>query len=852
MISAKTAPLGGSPEDLQWRMPISPLDYPDRNPVLSEEERRGIEHLLSLSSWQWRAFEQHLALLERITKPLLDVIMLFQQRRPKSLVSRKHFIDHLLGQVLQTNTLYWGWSSSMWETVIQTIPTRPKEVAQRREPGHTSSASPDLILTQLAAYLLTGRLHLAREKPLRVLAFGEIVFGPSLVQAAIDRVKGPWLATGYSDRGRNQEDLIHVLILALLVNHHPSLEVLTASVLKQACALNLRKDLAHRFGQLHRVLMDLAIISDDGLQQTETRPATMLFEDEFVRDIHPRWVAWLRAFWQQTPLSQHHRTEIAGHVLMACRWLAQHYPQVTEPSQWTREIALAYVAYVCNEATIFDYASPLLRQRLAKKLEERQGELLKPASMSARLQGLRAFFRGLQKYSYEIDGRLEPHLEINWNPADLFATPEQVRTQIQPNPRNIEEEAWLKLVWTACTLNAEMVKEVAPRTTYPLLLQRAVALVWVTGCRRSDEIRRLPLDCVRSEWAPEMVDEQGVQLEEAEHLWYLHVPSNKYRGNFWTPIPRYTAEAILAWKAVRPKNQPLLQDRKTGKLTAYLFQYRGKKIGEAYITDHLIPLLCKAAGLTSEPGKPYKDAMGPITSHRARSSTAYYLKAMGMTPYDIGKLLGHTNPNRTLPWYLKENLHQLGRMYRKANPLDRTVHALLDTDAAGRGEPCVFYYLTDSAQGRPRMCGNPNFRVCYHQLQCAECAAYIETELAEVIERRPGALHISVPIPLPEQLVEDLTRRDEGSPVGEVPSPPPIPSAAFHFNKKVAAYIAGPSSQSTSEFDQMRARLRDLEAQLAAKGKQDARNVSIRLLKQEIGELKKRLAELERNQLDNP
>src|SRR5258708_4815740 len=41
-------------------------------------------------------------------------------------------------------------------------------------------------------------------------------------------------------------------------------------------------------------------------------------------------------------------------------------------------------------------------------------------------------------------------------------------------------------------------------------------------------IRRLPLDCVRSEWAPEMVDEQGVQLEQAEQLWYLHVPSNKF------------------------------------------------------------------------------------------------------------------------------------------------------------------------------------------------------------------------------------------------------------------------------------------------------------------------------------
>ncbi len=134
MSSVHTAPLAGSPETLQWRMPISPLDYPDHNPLLSEAERRGIEQLLSLSYGQWRAVAHQLAELERITKPLLDVIKLFHQRRPKSLVARKHFLDHLLGHVLHTNTVYWGWSSSRWETVIQTIPTRPKDVAQRRTP----------------------------------------------------------------------------------------------------------------------------------------------------------------------------------------------------------------------------------------------------------------------------------------------------------------------------------------------------------------------------------------------------------------------------------------------------------------------------------------------------------------------------------------------------------------------------------------------------------------------------------------------------------------------------------------------------------------------------------------------
>ena len=66
MSSVQTAPLAGSPESLEWRMPISPLDYPDRTPVLSEAERRGIEHLLSLSYGQWRAVAHQLAELERI------------------------------------------------------------------------------------------------------------------------------------------------------------------------------------------------------------------------------------------------------------------------------------------------------------------------------------------------------------------------------------------------------------------------------------------------------------------------------------------------------------------------------------------------------------------------------------------------------------------------------------------------------------------------------------------------------------------------------------------------------------------------------------------------------------------
>ena len=847
MPTTKIIPRADQGDELTFRLPILPIDYSDRNPALSEEERRGIESLISLSSApHYRAFEQLAEKLARITKPLFDVLALYRQSRPKSPVSRKLFLGYFMGHVLRTNTLYWGWSKETWEYIIDTAPQRPCEPARRKEPGYININNPTHILVHLVAYLLADVIYLAGRNPFPARFLGEIIFGSHAMQKAITKAKEPWLATGYANERTSEDDLARAMSLALLVNHHPALEALTASTFQRLSEMDLRRKMVkNRVEQLHRVLIDLEILAPEA---PRVKQAGQLFRAEHLTGIHPRWIAWLQAFWRQTPISLNARTTITNQMLVACRWLASHYPHITEPAQFTREIAVRYVAYTCNEATAYDFVSPAFQQRFSHLVKRRQTDALQPTGKSHRIQGVKSFFRSLQKYSYEVDGRMEPRLAINWNPADTLATPESVKAQIQPNPRNVQEEAWLKLVWTACTLNADMVKEILPGSKYPLALLRAVALVWVTACRRRDEIRRLPLDCVRREWAPEMLDENGVQIEPAEDLWYLLVPTNKFRGIFWSPIPQYTGEAILAWQAVRPKNQPLLPDRKTGQPTEYLFQYRRRTLGQGFINNHLIPLLCKAAGLVDEQGNPYQDAIGPITSHRARSSTAYYLKAMGMTPYDIGKLLGHTNPNRSLPWYLKENLHQLGRMYRKANPLDRTVHALLDTDAAGKGDPCVFYYLADSPEGRPRLCGNPNFRVCYHQLQCAECAAYIETEMAEVIEKRPGVLHMSVPIPLPEQLVEDLTKQEEGVPTGEFPPPPPIPSTAFHFNKKVIAQIGEVRNQNTGELDQLHARLVDLEAQLATKGKQDTRNVSIRLLKQEISECRERLAELETRQ----
>jgi len=203
-------------------------------------------------------------------------------------------------------------------------------------------------------------------------------------------------------------------------------------------------------------------------------------------------------------------------------------------------------------------------------------------------------------------------------------------------------------------------------------------------------------------------------------------------------------------------------------------------------------------------------------------------------------VLGHTDPLKSLPWYLREDKHRLGRAYRKANPLERYVAAILDTNAHARQEPCVFYYLADGPDGRPRMCGNPHFSRCIHQLQCIECEAFIDHEQAEAIEKREGAIVISVPITLPPQMVAELNEQDEAGSDAKVKletlPPPLLPGPAFHFNKKV------PMRSPTNAAEDLRERLAQVEAQIAKKqGKTDRRSASFQALLKERTELQARL-----------
>lgn len=118
--------------------------------------------------------------------------------------------------------------------------------------------------------------------------------------------------------------------------------------------------------------------------------------------------------------------------------------------------------------------------------------------------------------------------------------------------------------------------------------------------------------------------------------------------------------------------------------------------------------------------------------------------------------------------------------------------------------------------------------------------AFIDHEQAEAIEKREGAIVISVPIPLPPQVVAELNAQDEAGRDAKLKLdmlPPPIlPDPAFHFNTKV------PIRSVPTEAEDLQARLAQVEAQIAKKqGKADRRSASLQALLKERAELQTRL-----------
>jgi integrase len=732
-----------------WRWPIALTGY-DRTPALSAVEADALRSLGDdgLRAWA-RADRAEFAALERLLRPLADARAARETRSRHGALAADAAVAEVLRWCAAEGTSYWGWERATW---IRMLGTDQQAFAGAHPRWVDRSARHYLIGL---AYLLRCFVDLRRLGEFKRVPLAEKVFGSERIHRALDTVDGVLRAWGYQ-RPTAGPGFPRIVSEALLANASPRLSDLTPAVLD---ALRAAPDLTvgdhSLLHQLQRGLAALGLAASPGVTGGIAPP---------VEGVSAIWQEWVTRWEATSVLTRRGRRHVRTCLLKVGRWLAATHPEGDDPARWTRDLCAAYVAAV-ERMRVGEHV-----QR-AKGLEARLGQPLAARSKEAYLGALRQFFRDCQEWGW---------FPRRFDPSRALATPRSIKALIGPNPRVIADEIWAKLLWAGLNFEpADLPRGSTGACFYPLELVRALALTWLFGGLRSDEIARLRVGCIRRQRemtaAPGDIASGTVPAE----VCFLDVPAHKTGTAFTKPVDPLLGQAIRTWEAVRPAQPPLL-DPRTGERVGLLFCYRARRVAPTYLNHAVIPALCRKGGV------PLSDARGRITSHRARSTIAsqLYNAKEPMTLFELQEWLGHRSP-ATTQHYARITPTKLAQAYADAGYFARnvrTVEVLIDRDAvesgaAARGEP--WQYL-DLGHG---YCTYSFFEACPHRMACARCDFYVPkaSTKAELLEAKGNLQRMLEAIPLTEderaavedgaQAVDQLLCRlaDVPTPAGPTP-----------------------------------------------------------------------------------
>lgn len=530
-------------------MPIVPEMY-DQSP-LSPEEWQALELYTTTraDSKTGQALQKQLV---RFNQPLTDLYELRYQSVQGQLRTDLH--RFMQRQVLRLGKMYWEWSAQEWKEIL--CPT-PAQFNVRHGRLNMNSLR---VLIMDAAYLLGEVSDLRNVKMgLHGIEAAQTYFGTELVDEQWKRMLSVLAGRGYGEgRGSIGRVQQHLCMLFLL-NRSPYLEDLTEELLMEVGTGNRSRQWSQR--KVTNGLYDLGLLVP---REEEKLKLPTQFEQE---GMAPEWFAWCMAWYARAvDLTLLVRQGYVHRILAVGRWLQERFPDIREPSQWTEDLALCFRSDLCSW-TSGQYGSRRGRHTLT--IKGKLGHPMRSYGIAHYLTSMRRYLTDLTKRPYAVHGEPAQRISLDFVPREVLTTPAPIRKALDAaSPRDINVQIWAKLAIAAATLSTNDL----PKTTrYPLSFYRALALVWVTSARRPNEITRLRLDCLREEWAPDMLDEDGQPVEHVtlEHspeqlppdraksktvkLFYLHIPAGKNRGPFWIWIPDYVAAAINEWKRERPK-----------------------------------------------------------------------------------------------------------------------------------------------------------------------------------------------------------------------------------------------------------------------------------------------------------
>lgn len=689
---------------------LEPL--PDLIPTLTQAEQQALAGRQAYyQAHRWARVAECQERLSRLVSPF-DLIFSRVGGHP---TEYRVALNILMTEMHRCQTPWWTWPEAHWCQLLQ-----PSRAAFGQCHGHSDrhDGPAGRLLLLACAYLPGNFGAFAHVGQFAQVAFARRVFGTEPLQTAIQRVAAEMKRMGLG-ASLIKYTMHTVVAYALLLARSPNLGDLSAGLLER-----VRSEMAPSFRKvcvpLSRTLCRLGILAQP------LSPARMgAHPRSGINDTVPvEWLAWCDRWLAASTQAPKTRKAKFTILMKVGRWLATHYPEVTSPEQWARDLAAQWVAAV-DRMTVGDWIHP------ASHLPPRLfGKPIMPNTKATFLATLRTFFIDCQQWGW-IPTRFDPRRSI--------ITPRSVQALRGPNPRVIADAVWAKLIGAGLSLTKadlpatvhrirrkglppEGYAEVRPQPWYPLELVRALTLTWLFGGLRSDEIKRLRVGCIRWQ-APDPSSTANLPHERPitpDRVCLLEVPVHKTGTAFVKPVDRLVGEAINAWEQIRP---PAVAgwDMKTGESVQFLFVYRGKRIGQSYINDTIIPMLCRKAGV------PEADTRGPITSHRARPTiaTQLYNAREPMNLFELQAWLGHYSPEST-QHYVKITPTKLAEAYQDAGYFDRNVRmieVLLDQEAiqsgaAANGEPWKYY---DMGHG---YCTYDFFDQCPHRMACAKCSFY--------------------------------------------------------------------------------------------------------------------------------
>lgn len=698
----------------KWVWPIDTAQYDHQVELTAAENVALAKWVKRLQQSEQFLPEDDWVVLERIWRPIRDVLGWFEpDTKPcaRALFCRNKAQRYMAYQIHASQQVYWGWHDAEWQTFIKTTIKQHKA----HEVNHDLMA---------LAYILGGVRHFYLTVPHQPDRFASKLFGYQPVQNAQTLVAEQLRAWGYGECGLDTT-VRRMLSVLLIENGSPYLYELGEAVFRQvyeAVNENDKPWLVRISRVLHHLNRVAFVLKEPGPKKPDTTAT--------VANISEEWVSWYQRWRDTSTLAPQTKHYMYYNMLKVGRWLAAHHPDIASPAQWTRDIAVEFVAAV-DQMCIGDYNSSARQQS-----QPHAGQPLRPAAKVSILRAISIFFRDCQAWEW---------IPIRFDPKRWFATPRSIRAKMGPAPGVIADAIWAKLLWAGLNLTKDdLPPSYAKTNRYPFELVRAVAVVWLFAGLRHDEIRRLRVGCIR--W---QTGHEPPSASDAQAVCLLDVPVTKTGQAFTKPIAAVAGEAIAAWETVRPK-QPQLVDPRTGERADLLFAYRGKMLGQHFVNGSIIPVLCLKAGI------PEHDARGRFTSHRARATIASQLvnTRQPLSLFELQQWLGHSTPSTTL-YYVQLTPTKLRQAYTQAGYFDRnlrTISVLIDQDAirkgtAATGEAWRYY---DLGHG---YCTYDFFDQCPHRMACARCSFYVpkHSSKAQILEAKANLQKMLQEIPLADE-----------------------------------------------------------------------------------------------------